>query len=121
MAANKRLERIAKKFLLYFFGGLTLMVILIVAFSDDSVATENASEDKVTPVKQEVIQYTPCQCASVSYKAVKNGGVDNLSIEDAEKLQICNEKMASSSFMAEVKICPSYLKLQAYYNNLYKY
>jgi hypothetical protein len=98
-----------------------LLVILLVAFPAKSDATENASEDKVTPEKQEVIQYTPCQCASVSYKAVKNGGVDNLSIEDAEKLQICNEKMASSSFMAEVKICPSYLKLQAYYNNLYKY
>ena len=117
MAANKRLERIAKKFLLYFFGGLTLMVILIVVFSDDSDATENASEDKVTPEKQEVIQYTPCDCADISYKGAKNGGVDAASDLDNAKLEDCNELMNWIPFMSKTKECPSYRKMM----NLYKF
>lgn len=119
--ANKRLEAIAKKFLLYFFGGLTLMVILVVAFSDDSASTtnptENASEDKASPLKQEVIQYTPCDCADISYKVAKNGGVDAASQSDNAKLEACNELMASPSFSSKAKECPAYLKLM----NLYKF
>jgi hypothetical protein len=117
MPPNKKLERIAKKLLLYLFGGLTLMVILIVVFSDDSVATENASEDKVKPVKQEIIEYTPCDCADISYKVAKNGGVDAASAVDNDKLEKCNELMGSTSFMSKAKACPSYLKLM----NLYKF
>lgn len=69
MPPNKKLERIAKKFLLYFFGGLTLMVILIVVFSDDSVATENASEDKVKPVKQKQKESTPSERAPIRFSS----------------------------------------------------
>lgn len=112
MVANKKTERIAKKNILNIFGGLTLMMMLIVSCSADPNSNDDA--------KQESTDFTPCQCAYVSYKAVKNGGVDNLSSDDAEKMKICNDKMASSSFMAEVKICPSYLKMQAYYDNPYK-
>ncbi len=98
-----------------------LLVILLVAFPAKSDATENASEDKVTPVKQEVIEYTPCDCADISYKVAKNGGIDAASALDNAKLEACNELMGSPSFMSKTNECPSYLKLQAYYNNLYNY
>ena len=75
MPPNKKLERIAKKFLLYFFGGLTLMVILIVVFSDDSVATENASEDKVKPVKQEIIEYTHAIVQTLAIRLLKTAAL----------------------------------------------
>lgn len=121
MAANKRLERIAKKFLLYFFGGLILMVVLVVVFSDESSATNNASkntsEETVQPVKKEVSEYTPCDCADISYKVAKNGGIDAASALDNAKLEACNELMGSTSFMSKAKECPSYRKLM----NLYKF
>lgn len=121
MPPNKRLERIAKKLLLYFFGGLILMVVLVVVFSDDSSATNNASEntsqETVQPLKKEATQYTPCDCADISYKVAKNGGVDAASSLDNTKLEACNELMGSTSFMSKTKSCPSYLKLM----NLYKF
>ena len=135
--ANKRLEAIAKKFLLYFFGGLTLMVILVVAFSDDAPpkdkdSTDAPSKEKSTnievpkiidnsvtaaPAEQESTDYTPCDCADISYKVAKNGGVDAASLSDNAKLEDCNELMASPSFSSKVNECPAYLKLM----NLYKF
>lgn len=121
MPPNKKLERIAKKFLLYFFGLLILMVVLVVVFSDESSATnnasENTSEETVQPVKKEATKYTPCDCADISYKVAKNGGIDAASNVDNDKLDKCNELMGSASFMSKTKSCPSYLKLM----NLYKF
>ena len=121
MPPNKKLERIAKKSLLYLFGGLIFMVVLVVVFSDESSATnnasENTSEETIQPVKKEAIQYSPCDCADISYKVAKNGGVDAASAVDNVKLEKCNELMGSTSFMSKAKACPSYLKLM----NLYKF
>lgn len=121
MPPNKKLERIAKKSLLYLFGGLIFMVVIVVVFSDESSATnnasENTSEETIQPVKKEATQYSPCDCADISYKVAKNGGVDVASDLDNAKLEACNELMGSTSFSSKVNECPSYLKLM----NLYKF
>ena len=106
--ANKKLETFAKKFLLYFFGGLILIVILIVVFSDGSATTTNSTEN--------AFEYTPCNCAEISYKIAKNGGISAASQSDNTKLEACNELILSSpSFSAKAKECPAYLQMENYF------
>ena len=65
--ANKRLEAIAKKFLLYLFGGLILMVILVVAFSDD--APPKDKDSTAAPAEQESTDYTPSERAPIRFSS----------------------------------------------------
>lgn len=45
------------------------LVILVVAFPSDSVATENASEDKASPVKQKQKESTPSERAPIRFSS----------------------------------------------------
>ena len=110
MTTDRKIDRIAKKFLLYFFSGLALMVVLIVAFDDDSKAIEK--ESNVLPIKKEIsTSYTPCECADISYKVLKIGGVGNASAADVTALDICNKKSANEVFLTKQKDCESYKRM----------
>ena len=87
----------------------------LLVLSSCGESSENASKDAAKDGN--AIQYSPCDCADISYKVAKNGGVDVASDLDNAKLEACNELMGSTSFSSKVNECPSYLKLM----NLYKF
>jgi len=70
----------------------------------------NTNESKLL-IKEINNSYTPCECADISYKVLKIGGVENASTTDVTALNICNKEFENAVFMSKVKNCESYKKM----------
>ena len=112
-------DKIAKKFLLYFFSALVLMVVIVVAFDDGSSTIKKESNDVLVEKKNET-RYTACECADISYKVVKDGGVDSSLDEDINILDICNKMAENEVFLSRMMDCESYKLMGEYFKNSFE-
>ena len=74
-------------------------------------------ESNALPLKAEThTSYSACNCADISYKVLKIGGVDYASAADVAALNICNKKSENEVFMSKMKSCKSYKKMLNHWN-----
>lgn len=73
----------------------------------------NFLKDDATSSQEKIETFTsyyPCECADISYKVTKIGGVDNATLSDLVILNSGNKKANDEVFMSKVMNCDSFKK-----------